>query len=291
MTRTFEDKPALRTRVPILLGLAGPSNSGKTCSALRIASGMQKIVGGDIYVIDTESKRSLHYAGKQFKFRHIEFGAPFSPLDYLAAIEHCVKKGASSVIVDSMSHEHEGPGGVLDMHEQEAQRIAKAWNCSLDKAQFAAWAKPKADRQRLINTILQLGVNTIFCFRAKEKVKPNPDKASKERLLELGWMPICGDNLIFEMTASLLLPAGSKGRPVLRSSMQGEQQWIKIPRQCEGMFGGQLSEKTGEALALWGEGKTDTPVISDSPTELPSDQASEHSTDPPAQQTREPGEG
>jgi len=260
MTRTFEDKPAVRTRVPILIGLAGPSGSGKTCSALRMATGMQKICGGETYVIDTESKRALHYAGKQFKFRHIEFGAPFSPLDYLAAIEHCVKKGASTVIVDSMSHEHEGPGGVLDMHEQEAQRITKAWQCGLEKAQFAAWAKPKGDRQRLINTILQLGVNTIFCFRAKEKTKPEGKK-----LIEMGWMPICGDNLIYEMTASLLLPAGSKGRPALSVSRQGEQQWIKIPKQCEGMFNCQLNEKTGEALARWGAGEAETPTIEDSP--------------------------
>jgi hypothetical protein len=261
MTRTFEDKPAVRTRVPILLGLAGPSGSGKTCSALRLATGMQKVCGGEIYVIDTESKRALHYAGGQFKFRHLEFGAPFSPLDYLAAIEHCVKKGATTVIVDSMSHEHEGPGGVLDMHEQEAQRLSQAWKCPLDKTQFAAWAKPKSDRQRLINTILQLGVNTVFCFRAKEKTKPDG-----KNLVELGWMPICGDNLIYEMTASLLLPAGSKGKPVISATRQGEQQWIKIPKQCEKMFGGQqLNEKIGEALARWGAGESETPPIVDEP--------------------------
>lgn len=282
MTRTFEDKPATRTRVPILLGLAGPSGSGKTCSALRLATGMQKVTGGEIFVIDTESKRSLHYAGNQFRFRHLEFGAPFSPLDYLAAIEHCVGKGASVVIVDSMSHEHEGPGGVLEMHDTETKRIAKAWNCSLEKAQFAAWAKPKSERQRLINTILQLGVNAIFCFRAKEKTKPE-----EKKLVNLGWMPICGDNLIYEMTASLLLPAGSKGNPVLKSTMQGEQQWIKIPRQCERMFGGQLNEKAGEALARWGAGETATPTIEDATSSSP---VASDSEDTDAAPTREPGQ-
>ena len=29
-----------------------------------------------------------------FKFRHVDFKPPFGPLDYLAVIEHCVKKSA-----------------------------------------------------------------------------------------------------------------------------------------------------------------------------------------------------
>lgn len=230
---------------------------------------MQKVVGGEIFVIDTESNRSLHYAGGQFKFQHLPFNAPFAPLDYLAAIEHCVSNKATTVIVDSMSHEHEGPGGVLDMHDQETKRIAAAWKCPLEKAQFAAWAKPKSDRQRLINTILQLGVNTIFCFRAKEKTKPNPDKSAREKLIGLGWMPICGDNLIYEMTASLLLPAGSKGHPMTKGQRPGEQEWIKVPRQCEGMFSGQLNEKVGEGLARWGAGESETLTIVDTPRPEP----------------------
>lgn len=262
--RTFEHRKATRGRIPTLLGLGGPSGSGKTCSALRLATGMRSVIGGEIFVIDTESDRSLHYA-KNFDFQHIQFTAPFAPLDYLAAIEHCVRNKASVVIVDSMSHEHDGPGGVLEMHDQETKRISKAWGCSIDKAQFSAWAKPKADRQRLISTILQLGVNAIFCFRAKEKVKPNPDKNSKDKILDMGWMPICGDNLIFEMTASLLLPAGSKGYPMLKAQRPGEQEWIKIPRQCDGIFNGQLNEKTGISLAKWGNGETDTPEITDTP--------------------------
>jgi len=122
-TRSFEDRVAIRERVPLLIGLGGPSGSGKTFSALRLATGMQRVTGGEIYFIDTEARRALHYA-EQFNFRHVEFKAPFSPLDYLAAIEFCVKKAAGVVIVDSMSHEHEGPGGVLEWHEAELDRMA-----------------------------------------------------------------------------------------------------------------------------------------------------------------------
>src|SRR4051812_34294852 len=121
-TRTFDDRPATREKTPILVGLVGPSGTGKTYSALRLAAGFQRVSGGETYLIDTEARRALHYAEK-FTFRHRAFGAPFSPLDYLSAIEHCVKKGATTIIVDSMSHEHEGPGGVLEMHTAEHARL------------------------------------------------------------------------------------------------------------------------------------------------------------------------
>src|SRR6185503_11962739 len=115
--RQFNDVPAVRSAVPLLVGLTGPSGSGKTFSALRIGTGIQKIVGGEVFGIDTEANRMLHYADK-FKFRHIPFLAPFDPLSYLDALKHCLKKGAKTVIIDSTSHIHEGPGGTLEEHSE-----------------------------------------------------------------------------------------------------------------------------------------------------------------------------
>ena len=55
--RSFEDKPATRERVPLMIGLMGPSGGGKTYSALRLATGIQRVAGGDIFMIDTERRR------------------------------------------------------------------------------------------------------------------------------------------------------------------------------------------------------------------------------------------
>src|SRR5438552_7980122 len=111
--REFKDSPAERKRTPLLLGICGESGSGKTYSALRLATGIQRAAGGDIFFIDTEGDRALQYSD-YFHFRHVPFSAPFGPLDYLAAIEHCLKAGAKIIIVDSATHEHDGEGGVLD---------------------------------------------------------------------------------------------------------------------------------------------------------------------------------
>jgi adenylylsulfate kinase-like enzyme len=69
--RKFTANDAKREHVPLLIGLTGPSGGGKTFSALRLATGIQQVTGGDIYFIDTESRRALHYAD-QFKFKHVE---------------------------------------------------------------------------------------------------------------------------------------------------------------------------------------------------------------------------
>jgi ABC-type sulfate/molybdate transport systems ATPase subunit len=52
--RNFEARDAVREHVPLLIGLTGPSGGGKTFSALRLATGIQQVTGGDIYFVDTE---------------------------------------------------------------------------------------------------------------------------------------------------------------------------------------------------------------------------------------------
>lgn len=249
--RTFEDLPAVRTRVPLLIGLMGPSGGGKTYSALRLATGIQSVSGGEIFVIDTEARRALHYA-EQFKFRHLAFGAPFSPLDYLAAIEHCVAKGAGVVVIDSMSHEHEGLGGVLEWHEAETKRLAALWRVSEEKAKMGAWGPPKRARRKLINGILQMPINVISCFRAKKKLKIVRGKDPQQ----MGFMPIAGEEFVFEQTVNALLLPGAGGVPAWAPEETGEREMVKIPGWSRAMFreGAPLDEDAGAKLALWAAG-------------------------------------
>jgi hypothetical protein len=263
MTRTFETTPAVRSQVPLLIGLVSPSGAGKTYSALRLATGIQRVCGGEVFAIDTESRRALHYADK-FKFQHTPFGAPFGPLDYLAAVEHCVKLGAKTIILDSISHEHEGPGGVLEMHEAEIDRMMKAWSTTREKVQLGAWAKPKQERRRLINSLLQIPCNFILCFRAKPKLKVERGKEPTE----LGWMPIAGDEWMFEMTLQCLLMPGAQGIPTWNPDGEGEKKIVKLPEQFKTIFldkfdGKPLNEDIGQALALWAAGDAATASSAD----------------------------
>jgi ABC-type dipeptide/oligopeptide/nickel transport system ATPase subunit len=254
--RSFEVKDAVRESVPVLVGLMGPSGGGKTVSALRLATGMQEITGGDIYGIDTEARRMLHHADA-FKFKHLEFNAPFGSLDYLAALRHCVGKGGKIIIVDSMSHEHEGSGGMLDLHEQELDRLGGSDWAKRERVKMLAWQKPKAARRELINGLLQLNANFIFCFRAKNTVKPMKVNGKTE-IVPQGFMPIAGDEFVFEMTVNCLLMPGAKGVPTWQTENVGERMMIKPARQFNGIFAEQkpLDESIGRALATWARGET-----------------------------------
>jgi ABC-type oligopeptide transport system ATPase subunit len=250
--RTFEDRPAIRSHVPLLVGLMGPSGSGKTFSALRLASGIQRVSGGEIFFIDTESKRALHYAD-QFKFRHIEFSAPFGSLDYLSALQYCVNKGAGVIIVDSMSHEHSGPGGYLLTQEAEIDRMAGDDYAKRERVKMAGWIKPAKLRQQFITGMLQLNSNFVFCFRAKEKTKP---VKGEKQPVEMGFMPIAGEEFLFEMTLNCLLLPKANGVPTWRSDQLGEKMMMKLPGQFEPLFEGNkpLDEEVGRSLAEWARG-------------------------------------
>jgi len=253
--RQFVDNQAVREKVPLWVGLAGPSGGGKTYSAHRLAKGMQRVHGGDIFGIDTESKRMLHYADK-FNFRHVPFNAPFGSLDYVEAVKYCVSKGAGIIIIDSMSHEHEGEGGCLECHEAELQRLSGGDWKKAQALTMLAWSKPKQARRRMINALLQINAAFIFCFRAKDKIKIKKG----EQPTQLGFMPIAGEELVFEMTANALLLPGAGGVPTWMSEEIGERTMIKLPEQFRNHFLGEskgkpLDEAAGEFMARWSMGE------------------------------------
>ena len=156
MARQFNVSPAKRQAVNLIIGLVGPSSSGKTYTALELASGIQSVSGGDIDFIDTEHGRGLFYADN-FKFNHIPFSAPFASLDYLEAMTQSAKRGAKVIIVDSCSHEHDGEGGMVDYQDQELTRMAGTDYAKRERMQMLAWAKPKKARRTLLQGLTPTG--------------------------------------------------------------------------------------------------------------------------------------
>jgi AAA domain-containing protein len=252
-TDEFTDIQATREGgVPLLIGIFSPSGAGKTYSALRMATGIRSVVGGEIFGVDTEAGRMRHYADS-YSFRWVEFKPPFSPQRYESAMLYCIGRGAKVIIFDSASHEHEGAGGVLEMHAEETKRLAKAWGTTEAKAQTSAWQEPKKLRRHFINTMMQQRINIIFCFRAREKLKIRPGKDP----LDMGYMPIAGEELVFEMTVNCFLPPNARGVPDWSPTAPGEKAMTKLPGQFEEMFGaleGPLNEDVGRKLAIWAKG-------------------------------------
>jgi GTPase SAR1 family protein len=234
----------------LFIGLYGPSGSGKTYSALRLATGIKSVFGGDIAVVDTEADRARHYM-PPFEFAHYPFTAPYRSKDYLAALRQLVAGGARTIIVDSMSHEHSGPGGVTETHDKLVEEKGQ-------KFTFSAWRIAKEGRKKLITAMTTefKGCCFIFCFRAKDATDFEAKPPRK-----LGWMPISDDDFLFEMTACALLVPGCDGVPTFRSDMPGERQYLKLPGQFRSIFKSDrpLDETTGAALATWAKGGDQSP--------------------------------
>lgn len=237
-------KPAVREAVPLLLGVIGQTGSGKTFSAMRIASGIVG-KGNRFALIDTESKRALHYADK-FDFDHCELTPPFRPENYADAIRAADKAGYKAIVVDSMSHEWAGEGGILDWQEEELTRMAGDDWKKREACKMAAWIKPKMAHKQMVQRLLQVRSHLILCFRAEDKVKMEKDDRGKIQIVPAGIQPICSKEMPYELMASFLLTSDKPGYP----------QPLKLQEQHKPMFplDKPLSEESGHLISEWAKG-------------------------------------
>lgn len=230
----------------LLIGLAGPQGSGKTVSALRLATGLLEGTGKRIALIDTENHRAEQYA-REFDFDHCDLKPPFRPFSYGEKIKEASDAGYGAIIIDSMSHEHEGIGGVLDWHEEVLTAMAGNDFNKREALKFTAWIKPKQDRNKLIHLLQRATPHVILCFRAKQKTVMKKVAGKKTEVSKTGLMLVGGDDYGFEMSIIAIMPSGSKGKP----------DWSEKQSRINDMSGDlqniftdfpQISEDVGRAL-------------------------------------------
>jgi len=244
---------AVRENVPLIIGIAGASGSGKTYSAMRLASGIAN--GKPFAVIDTEAGRAKHYAS-EFVFDHAELRPKFRPSSYQEAIEAADAAGYPVIVVDSCSHEHAGDGGLLDWRDEELDRMAgNDWK-RRESCTMAAWIKPKMEHKRFVSKLLQLRSHLILCFRAEQKIEIGKGPDGKTVILPKtiasgfsDWIPICEKNMLYELTASFLLVPGNPGIP----------HPIKLQEQMRKMMdlNKPISEDVGKQIARWASGNVE----------------------------------
>lgn len=246
---SFEFRDAVRQNVPLLILLAGGTASGKTESAMRIATGLS---GGQKFaVIDTESGRALHKAD-DYLFMHAPFDEPFSPERYAEAVTAADDAGFPVIVIDSGSHEYEGIGGVLDIQAEEFVRLG-----SRESARMSSWIEPKRRHKRFVQQLLRSRAHVVLCLRAEDKIEivkrdGKTEVRPKESLIGAeGWIPICEKRLPFEATISLLLTADRPGVP----------KPIKLERRHKDLIplDSVLDETVGARLGEWAAGAAPKP--------------------------------
>lgn len=251
---SFTFRPAIRQDVSLIIGVSGQSGSGKTFSALRLASGIAD--GKPFAVIDTENGRARHYAD-QFNFDVCDISAPFRPDLYADAITAADKAGYPVIVVDSVSHCWSGEGGCLDWQEEELDRMAGQDFKKREACKMSAWVVPKNSHKRMVQKMLQVKAHLILCLRAAPKVEMVREKDENGRMRTMiqakqtltsidGFIPECEKNLPFELTASFLMTADKPGFP----------KPIKLQEQHRALFplDKPINEESGRLVALWASG-------------------------------------
>jgi hypothetical protein len=233
-------RKAERAGARLVIGISGISGSGKTYTALQLAWGLANGDASKVGMLDTENKRGSLYAdilkdkgGKVHQFLIGDLDAPFSPQRYIDAILEFQAAGVEVLVIDSVSHEWNGLGGVLSM-------VAK-----YDKS-VTAWKNVKPEHQRFMNTLLQSDMHIIVCIRATNKVDWKDPKNPKS----LGIMPVQQEEFMFEMTASMMMWDGGKSRQVLKCPEELVPIFGEAGEMCEGY----LTARNGLSLRKWVDG-------------------------------------
>lgn len=170
-------KRATKSQIKIRLAISGASGSGKTFSALSIAS----YLGNSIAVIDTEHGSASRYADK-FNFDVCEL-ENHHPAKYIEAIFAAEDAGYECIIIDSLSH---------------------AWFSELELAggKFDGWKNVRPLERKLIDAMVGSSSHIIATMRSKteyimEEYKAKDGK-TKTAPKKIGTAPIQTSGIEYE---------------------------------------------------------------------------------------------
>ena len=180
----MELQKAQRRQAKIKLALQGPSGSGKTMSALLLAAGLTDY--SKIAVVDTENHSADLYAHLG-DYSVLQLQKPFSPERYIEAIETCENAGMEVIVIDSITHEWEGSGGILDLHG------------NMPGNSFTNWAKMTPRHNAFVQKILESPCHIISTIRTKTDYTLS-EKNGKMIPEKVGLKGITRDGMDYEFT-------------------------------------------------------------------------------------------
>ncbi len=199
-------KKAEKKQLKLRLAISGPSGSGKTTSALLIAKGL----GGKIAVVDTErGSASLYSNLVDFDVMELK---TFAPEDFINAIHAAENEGYDVLILDSITHEWNGVGGILDIVNKKAK--------TMRGNSYTAWSEGTPRHQKFIDAILLSNLHVICTMRSKTAYVETENNG-KRSYQKQGTEPQQRDGIeyefttVFDLTCQEHLASASKDRTTL----------------------------------------------------------------------------
>lgn len=220
---------AKKSEAKLKIGFSGPSGSGKTYSALLVARGFMGTLD-NVGVLDTEGGSADLYAGLG-NFVCEKLDPPFHPQRYLDAIKYFIENGIELMILDSVSHEWEGPGGCLEMQQKLGGK-------------FQDWKTITPLHQKFISGINRAPIHIFTTVRRKQDYVLEQNIKGKMAPKKVGLKEVQRDGFEYELTTSFDIDMNhnaiaSKDRTSMFST--------EIPFE--------IGEETGKQLRKWNLGE------------------------------------
>lgn len=252
------------------IAITGPTGSGKTYSALRLASGISKAMGKPFALIDTENGSASLYSDV-FEFDTLNIKPPFTTEKYIEAIKTAEKAGYCALVVDSITHAWAGEGGLL---EQKAQLDARPGS-----NHWTNWGPIKTKDQKFKNAYLHSSIPFFIATMRSKMEYAQTENNGKKKVEKQGMAPVQSDGIEYEFSI------------VLDVAMNHE---AEVSKDRTGIFAKdpifQVNESVGEQLVSWRNSgkakappaaapKTPPPAHQDQPQSHPPDDVPDHNPD------------
>ena len=229
----MELRKSERKKAKIKMALQGPSGAGKSFSAILLAQGLS---GGDmtkIAVIDSENGSADLYSHLG-SFNVLQLKNPFSPENYIKAIEICEKAGMEVIILDSISHCWDY---LLDYH------------ASLTGNSFTNWNKVTPRQRAFVDKILQSDAHIIATMRTKQDYVLN-NRDGKFIPEKVGLKAVQRDGVDYEFT--LVFDIDVKHNAIASKDRTGL--FIDKPEF-------QINAATGKKILRWCQGSLNQEIL------------------------------
>lgn len=206
--------------------IAGPAGSGKTFSALLIASGL----GTGVALIDSEHGSGDLYSDK-FDYDILRLSPPYECKKYIEGIKEAGNRGYDVIIIDSLTHAWAGEGGLLDMKDKITQ--------SGKGNDWTSWRYVTPLHNQMVEAILQSKCHIIATARSKMKYTAEEENGKVKRIRKIGLDPVLREGMEYEFTVVLDISS----EHVATSS-----------KDRTGLFDGQFftpGRETGQKILSW----------------------------------------
>jgi hypothetical protein len=226
---TVQFQKAERSQVRLKIGIQGPSGSGKTDGALAIA---RSIVGptGKIALADTENASASLYSDR-YNFDTVGIAPPYLSAKYEEVIDVAAEAGYDALVIDSISHQWDGDGGILARKEATDARGGNS---------YTNWRAFTKEYNQFVGKILSAPIHIIVTMRSKQDYVLEANDKGKTAPKKVGMKAIQREGAEYELTVNFDVQMDHRAKASKdRTNLFGDHLWdLRDP-------------KTGKMLVEW----------------------------------------